>query len=102
MRVRFVGAPGALPPTERRRLEQRLRLAVGRRAPDVERVEVSLMGGGDEPGAAGLHRCRIRARLVTGSQLLVDELAGDADAAVSAATWRLDRWLQRGRRRAGS
>lgn len=101
MRVRFVGHDGGPPLEIRRRVEQRLRLVVGRRAPSVAHVDISLASEGvgpstsRDPRAATGRCCRIRARLVTGVQLVVEEWGADVDAAVDVAAWRLDRRLDR-------
>jgi len=45
------------------------------------------------PGAS--HRCCIRARLVGGGHVQVDELGTGVDHAIEVAAWRLDRRLER-------
>lgn len=101
MRIRFVAHDGGVPLELRRRVEQRLRLVVGRRAPSVAIVELSLTRAGADASAPldasnGTSQCcRIRARLVSGVQLLVEEWGPDIEAAVDVAAWRLDRRLDR-------
>jgi len=97
MRVRLFGDDGLAPANMRRRLERRLRLVVGRRAPSISSVEVYVSRArSEEPAAAAArHRCRIRARLQDGSVVHVEEEGEDVDAAVGVAAWRLDRRLDR-------
>jgi ribosome-associated translation inhibitor RaiA len=104
MRIRFLDVTDDEEVDRRARVERRLRLVVGRRAPRISLVEVSLSfvpADGAAPGD-GAHRCRIRARLVGGEEVVVDEQARDLEAAVEVASWRLDRRLSRPASRASA
>ena len=105
MRVRFVdGVHSSSTPGLRGRVERRLRLVVGRRAPSITSMEVSLASwvAADALSPAARHRCRIHARLVSGGSLVVEEFGTDVDHAIDVAAWRLDRRLERMGRRDSS
>jgi len=97
MRIRFVDGADVASPDLQRSLERRLRLVVGRRAPSIQAIEVTLEAllapDALSPGAS--HRCRIRARLVGGGSVQVDEVGAGVDRAIEVAAWRLDRRLDR-------
>ena len=97
MRVRFIDGADASAPGLRGRVERRLRLVVGRRAPSIVSMEVSLaaLAGEEALSPAGRHRCRIHARLVSGGSVVVEEFGTDVDHAIDVAAWRLDRRLER-------
>jgi ribosome-associated translation inhibitor RaiA len=97
MRIRFVeGAQGSAPGL-RARVERRLRLVVGRRAPSITSMEVTLAAlvVADALSPTARHRCRIHARLVSGGSVVVEEFGMDVDHAIDVAAWRLDRRLER-------
>jgi hypothetical protein len=99
MRIRWVDGGGRLPHDLRSRVERRVRLVVGRRVSAIDVISIALTEPSSTTFASGppgsLHSCRIRARLVGGESLMVEEQARGRDAAVEAATWRLARRLAR-------
>jgi ribosome-associated translation inhibitor RaiA len=98
MRVRFIeGTRPSANPGLRGRVERRLRLVVGRRAPSIVSVEVSLesLVAADASSPSARHRCRIHARLVSGGSVEVEEFGTDVEHAIDVAAWRLDRRLER-------
>lgn len=97
MRIRFAEGTGDGSPELRKRLERQLRLVVGRRAPSVTAMEVTVAAllAADAMAPAARYRCRIEARLVQGGRVLVDEFGADVDHAIEVAAWRLDRRLDR-------
>ncbi len=100
MKIRWLDVPADLSLDIRNRVERRVRLVIGRRAPVIEVVSIGLSGppGQDGPAATdapALHRCRIRVRLAAGGDLVVDERSVGRDAAIEEATWRLSRRLAR-------
>jgi len=104
MRIRFMEGTGEGSPELRRRLERQLRLVVGRRAPSVAAMEVTVAAlvATDAMAPTASYRCRIDVRLVRGGSVLVDEFGADVDRAIEVAAWRLDRRLDRLERLGGS
>jgi ribosome-associated translation inhibitor RaiA len=79
------------PPETLRAVERRIRLALGRHASGIERTWIAL-----SPGREGT-RCRIRARLREGEQLLSEDEAADLLDAAATAARRLALRLERRR-----
>jgi len=89
-----------LGPRERAGIERRLRLALGTHAGRIADARVTLVGA-EAPPEAGRRgrerpaRCRVAARFLDESRLVVDERGADLEAALAAAFWRLDHRLRR-------
>ncbi len=104
MRVRLIGTPVGEGSVDRGTIERRIRLVIGRRAPGISQVEVVLSRvtpakPSTKGESAPLLRCRVRARLVDGELIVVEESAPTPEAALDAALWRLEHRLSRPRTR---
>jgi len=100
LKIRWLDASEAPPLEMRSRIERRVRLVVGRRAPIIDVLAIGLTGPSFDgrvvdASTSSLHRCRIRVRLAGGGGVVVEEQAAALDGAIEAATWRLSRRLAR-------
>jgi len=90
IRARHVEVPAAT----RAAIERKVRLALGRQAPGIERAEVTLSPSLQESAGS---RCRILLRLREGESLVVEDHAEDPQSAAAVAAWRLEHRLDRKR-----
>lgn len=91
MQLRIRARDLELPPETLMAVERRIRLALGRHAPGIERAWTAL-----SPGREGA-RCRIRARLREGEPLVSEDEAPDLLDAATTAARRLALRLERRR-----
>ena len=91
MQVRI--RPPDLPRETRRRVEQSVRLALGRYGAGLRALDVTFRPGpnGAGPGVG----CRMRARRRDGGSLVVEDHGSDASVAAAHAVWRLAHRLER-------
>lgn len=94
MRVKIDTRNGAVGSATRRRLEEVVRLGLGRFARSIEQARVTL-GSAVGQDAPHLRTCRIRARLRMGIALTAEARAAHTDAAAESATWQLGHRLER-------
>ena len=93
MQLRVHSQEDELEGQNRRAIERKVRLVVGRFAAGVERVQVTL-GRSDDESIRGPHRCRIHVVLEEGDTLTCFADDADPDDAVANAAWRVQRRLR--------
>ncbi len=96
MRLRVQDNGVELSDEERRVIERHVRLALGRHMPRVRAGRVTLSPGLET--TLGRTRCRFQLRLHGEDPIRVEEAGDDAPTAVSRATWRAVRRLERSTR----